>query len=91
VRGEPDISSSIIVRADGFISMPLLNDIEVSGLTVQQPQILLVERLRRFVSNPEVTVSIEGKIHTYPTHPTLPPLWPFVQAVLLPIVADRTG
>jgi hypothetical protein len=71
--------------------MPLLNDIEVSGLTVQQLQILLVEKLRRFVANPEVMVSIEGKIHTYPMHPTLPPLWPFVQAVHPPIVAERTG
>ena len=60
VPGEPNISRSVLVRADGFITMPLLNDIEVAGLTQQQVQKLLVERLQHFVANPEVTVSIEA-------------------------------
>jgi len=70
VRGEPNISRSVLVRADGFITMPLLNDIEVAGLTQQQVQKLLVERLQHFVANPEVTVSIEAK-DTHRNFPTL--------------------
>ena len=91
VRGEPNISRSVLVRADGFISMPLLNEIEVAGLTVQQVQKLLIERLRHFVANAEVTVSIEGKVHTHPNFPTLPSLWPFVQDVHPVIVAKPVG
>ena len=91
VRGEPDISCSVSVRANGFITMPLVNEIKVAGLTVQQVQTLVVERLQHFVANPEVTVSIEGKVHTHPKFPTLPPLWPFLQAVHPIIVAERAS
>lgn len=70
--GEPDISCSVSVRADGFIAMPLVNKIRVAGLTVQQVQTLVVERLQHFVANPEVTISIVGKVHTDPNFPTLP-------------------
>ena len=80
-----------LVRADGFITMPLLNEIEVAGLTVQQVQQLLVGRLLHFVANPEVTVSIEGKAHEHPNFSTLPSLWPFVQAVHPVIVAEQQG
>ena len=88
VLREPDLSCSVVVRSDGFISMPLLNEIEVAGLTVQQVQKLLVVRLQRFVANPEVTVSVGGKVHT---HPTLPSLWPFVQAAHPLIAAEPAG
>lgn len=91
VRGEPDISCSVSVRANGFITMPLVNEIKVAGLTVQQVQTLVIERLQHFVANPEVTVSIEGKVHTHPNFPTLPPLWPFLQAVHPLIVAERAA
>jgi protein involved in polysaccharide export with SLBB domain len=70
VRGEPDISCSVSVRANGFITMPLVNEIKVAGLTVQQVQTFVVERLQHFVANPEVTVSIEGKVHTHPNFTT---------------------
>src|SRR5579864_7258974 len=53
VRGEPNISGPVFVQADGFITVPLLNEIGVAGLTVQQVQTLLVERLQSFVPNPE--------------------------------------
>ncbi len=91
VRGEPEISRLVIVQADGFITMPLLNEIGVAGLTVQELQTLLVERLQSFVANPEVTVSINDKIRKSPLRPMLPPLWPFVQAVHPPIIAERAG
>jgi len=91
VRGEPDISRVVVVQADGFIAMPLLNEIGVVGLTVQEVQKLLIERLKRFVANPEVTVSIDGRFHFRPNVPTLPPLWPFVQALHPLIVAECAG
>jgi protein involved in polysaccharide export with SLBB domain len=91
VRREPDISRSVSVRANGFITMPLVNEIKVAGLSVQQVQTLVVERLQHFVANPEVTVSIEGRVHTHPNFPTLPPLWPFLQAVHPLIAVERAA
>lgn len=91
VRGEPNISRLVVVQADGFITVPPLNEIGVEGLTVQELETVLVERLQPFVANPEVTVSIKRKIQTHPKVPMLPPPWPFVQAVHPPIIAERAG
>src|SRR5215469_11421968 len=33
---EPDLTNSLPVRADGMISMPLLNDVQAAGLTPMQ-------------------------------------------------------
>jgi hypothetical protein len=58
---EPDISRLVTVRPDGFIAMPLVNEIKVAGLTVQQVQTLVAERLQHWLANPEVTVSIQQR------------------------------
>ena len=58
VRGEPDISRLVTVGLDGSIAIPLVGQTKVAGLTVQQVQTLVIERLQRFISNPEVKVSI---------------------------------
>ena len=58
---EPDISDLVTVRFDGFIAMPLVNQIKVAGLTVQQVQTLVVEKLQHYIEDPEVTVSIERR------------------------------
>lgn len=55
---EPEISRDVLVRVDGKISVPLLGDVETSGLTPQQLSTELSERLRRFVEVPHVTVSV---------------------------------
>ena len=58
---EPDFSrEEILVRLDGKISFPLLNDIEAAGLTPIQLKTTIEKRLKEFVSNPSVTVSIRN-------------------------------
>lgn len=58
---EPDIPVLVTVRFDGFIAIPLVNEIKVAGLTVQQVQTLVVERLQLYIADPKVTVSIERR------------------------------
>ena len=56
---EPDFSTTAVpVRADGKISLPLLDDIQAAGLTPQQLSRNVAERLRQFVSEPRVTVIV---------------------------------
>jgi polysaccharide biosynthesis/export protein len=55
---EPEISSQVTVRPDGFISLPLLNDIQVEGLTTKQLQELVTEKLKGFLTEPQVTVIV---------------------------------
>lgn len=55
---EQDFSTTIPVRADGRISMPLLNDVQVAGLTPQELAANLRGQLLKFVVNPRITVSV---------------------------------
>lgn len=56
---QPELSlPSATVRPDGKISMPLLGDIEVDGLTTREIKEVITERIKEYVSDPEVTVVI---------------------------------
>jgi polysaccharide biosynthesis/export protein len=58
---EPDISvPSIVVRPDGRITMPLLKDIEVVGLTPGQVEKMITDGLTNYVTSPNVTVVVTG-------------------------------
>jgi polysaccharide biosynthesis/export protein len=55
---EPDISRVIPVRPDGKISLPLLNDVQASGLTAIQLGNTIHDGLTKFLNNPQVTVTV---------------------------------
>ncbi len=55
---EPDLSVTLPVRPDGKISMPLLNDVPAAGLTPMQLKDSLTEKLRKYISDPRVTVVV---------------------------------
>ena len=55
---EPDISRTIPVRPDGKISVPLLNDVQASGLTAMELAASLRESLSKYLTNPQVTVTV---------------------------------
>jgi polysaccharide export outer membrane protein len=56
---EPDFSRpTVLVRTDGFISFPLLNDVEAAGLTPSALKKSIENGLQNYVSSPEVTVTI---------------------------------
>lgn len=55
---EPDNSKTVPVRPDGKISLPLLNDVQAAGLTPMQLQEAIKEGLKKFISDPQVTVIV---------------------------------
>ncbi len=57
---EPDLSLPVVVRPDGMITLPLINDVSAVGLTPKELQMLLVERLQGFLNDPHVTVLVES-------------------------------
>jgi polysaccharide export outer membrane protein len=57
---EPDLTESLPVRPDGKISMPLLNDIAAAGLTPLQLSNSITEKLKKYISDPRVTVVVTG-------------------------------
>ncbi len=57
---EPELSQGVAVRPDGMITLPLLNDVQVVGLTSEEMQVLLTEKMKPFVNDPQVTVSVKA-------------------------------
>src|SRR5438105_12586525 len=55
---EPDLTATLPVRPDGMISLPLLNDVQAAGLTPMQLAASITEKLKKFVSDPRVTVVV---------------------------------
>src|ERR1700756_507312 len=55
---ETDLTSTLPVRPDGKISMPLLDDVQAAGLTPMQLANSLTEKLKKFMSDPRVTVVV---------------------------------
>jgi polysaccharide export outer membrane protein len=55
---EPDLTETLPVRADGKISMPLLNDVQAAGLTPMQLGATLTDKLKKYVSDPRVTIVV---------------------------------
>lgn len=55
---EPEISRVVPVRPDGKISLPLLNDVQAAGLTPAQLAAQITESLKKYVTNPQVTVIV---------------------------------
>lgn len=54
----PDLSRSVPVRPDGRISMPVVGDLAVEGMTLVQVRDLLTEKFSEYVWNPQVSISI---------------------------------
>ena len=56
---EKEISRQIPVRPDGKISLPLIGEIQASGLTPLQLQNNITQDLKAYIDNPEVTVIVD--------------------------------
>ena len=54
----PDLSADAIVRPDGNITMPLLGELAVAGLTTAELQAAITERLRTFVKDEGAVVTV---------------------------------
>jgi polysaccharide export outer membrane protein len=55
---EKDLSADAVVRPDGRISLPLLNEVDAAGLTPSRLRARLTEEARRYVEDPTVSVVV---------------------------------
>jgi len=58
VYKDPQLSQSLQVRPDGKITLPLVADVQASGLTPIQLRDDLTSRLKEYITNPVVTVIV---------------------------------
>jgi polysaccharide export outer membrane protein len=57
---EPELSTSVVVRPDGMITLPLVNDVKAVGLKTEELQNILMDKLKNFVNEPQVTVIVRS-------------------------------
>jgi polysaccharide export outer membrane protein len=60
---EPTLSGGLLVRPDGMISLPLLGDVQASGLTPLQLADRIATMLKKFVQDPNVSVVV-SQVHS---------------------------
>jgi polysaccharide export outer membrane protein len=53
---EPGLSTSLLVRPDGMVSLPLLGDVAASGLKPVELAELITNKLKKYFQDPNVSV-----------------------------------
>lgn len=56
--GDPQLSADVVVRPDGKISVPLLNDVQAAGLTPEELNEVLKKAASKYISEPEATTIV---------------------------------
>jgi polysaccharide export outer membrane protein len=56
---DKELTAEVTVRPDGKVSLPLLNDVQASGLTPAQLKDRIVEESKKYVEDPNVTIVVK--------------------------------
>jgi polysaccharide biosynthesis/export protein len=56
---DKDMSAEVVVRPDGRITLPLVNDVQAAGLTPEQLRERVTAEAGKYVENPSVTVVVK--------------------------------
>jgi len=56
---EPELTRQVIVRPDGKITLPLVNELSAAGLTAAQLSESISQALLKYMNAPEVNVSVQ--------------------------------
>jgi polysaccharide export outer membrane protein len=56
---DKDMSADVVVRPDGKVSLPLLNDVVAAGLTPEQLRVQLVQAAGKYVTDPVPSVVVK--------------------------------
>jgi len=57
---EPTLSGSVKVRPDGYITLPLINEVQVAGQTTANLRKTLEDKYKEFTTDPFVTIRVEA-------------------------------
>jgi polysaccharide export outer membrane protein len=57
---EPELTRKVLVRPDGRISFPLVQDLQAGGITPSELKSRIEFRLKEYLNAPNVTVIVEG-------------------------------
>jgi polysaccharide biosynthesis/export protein len=60
---DKELSADVVVRPDGRISLPLLNDVQAAGLTPDELRSAVIKAATKFIEDPNATVVVK-EIHS---------------------------
>ena len=60
-----DHETKVRIPANGYVSLPMLGQVKASGLTVDQFEVAIAERLKKYIRKPQVSVHIM-EFHSQP-------------------------
>ncbi len=55
---EPDLSGQIVIRPDGKITMPLIHDVDASGISPEALAARISDALSKYINSPQVLVQV---------------------------------
>lgn len=91
---EPQFTEDAVVRPDGMISIPLVSEVVVAGLTPELAETMLTARLEKFVHKPRVTVIVQ-EIHSRMVYITgevqRPGAYPLIDTMNVVQLVSRSG
>lgn len=64
IWGENDLNRQVLVRPDGMISMPGINDVQAAGFTISQLRGEVEKRLKRLIKDPIVNISLQQSMNS---------------------------
>ena len=65
VWGNRDLSTSVTVRPDGYLTTPLVEDVKASGKTPSELAREMEVKLKKFIKNPKVTITVTEFVGRY--------------------------
>lgn len=65
VVDETDLTRKVVVDSEGKITLPLIKEVEVAGLTTAQAAETLTAALKKFMKNPQLTLEIAETAKTH--------------------------
>jgi polysaccharide biosynthesis/export protein len=57
---EPELTRKVLVRPDGFVSIPLVQDLQAAGITPAELKVQLEKKLKEFLPAPNVTIVVDA-------------------------------
>jgi polysaccharide export outer membrane protein len=57
---DKELSADVVVRPDGKVSLPLLNDVQAAGYTPEQLSEVLVKAATKYIADPSATVIVKA-------------------------------
>jgi polysaccharide export outer membrane protein len=55
----PDLDQAVVVRPDGKVSFPLIDEVQAEGLTISELDAQITRRLKEYIRFPDVSISLQ--------------------------------